>query len=147
MREFIVSCSRINQSNLQCVSIWTKTNYSSWIGLVQQVCDLWEIAPFWGCISPTVCPLLPNPTCELWSLVGCVATLKCNEEICSLLSSATHLFFPYHFRVEIMFTRRRGGEKMTHEGHHQGSGSFILFFLHYQKHYLNKILWGFELLS
>lgn len=61
------------------------------------VCDLAEIAPFWGCISPTVCSLLHSPTSDLWSRVGCAATLKHNEGIYSMLSSATHLFFSLSF--------------------------------------------------
>lgn len=83
MREFIASCSRINQSSLQSVSIWTKTNYPSWIGLVQQVDDLAEIAPFRGCISPTVCPVKSGWLC-------CHFKMQWRN---ALLSSATHLFF------------------------------------------------------
>lgn len=148
IREFIVSCSRINQSSLQSVSIWTKTRHSSWIDLVQQVCDLADIALFWRYISPTVCSLLPSLICDLWSQVGCAATLKYNEGIRSQLCNLP-LFCFYHFRVELIFTIRRG--KRWHMRTSSGIWIqqyfyFIHFFIHYQKHYLNRILWDFDLL-
>lgn len=137
MREFIVSCSRINQTKItKCFHLGEDKLF---------ILKRLSAAGVWSCENCSVLSvyfppgLLALAWSHVWSMKSGWLCCHCKTQWRNLLSTqlCNLPFFSYHFRVEIMFMTRRN--KRWHMRTSSGIWIqqyfyFIEFFLHYQEH-------------